>query len=229
MEWLPAMGSFQSDHPDLSERQSAMAMQSWKGKQKINKTAESSQWLRDTPINQNPKQKTSSLHPSSLTALMERWPLRGFGETLWVKRPTYTHLRTEGCYSLDLKQNGWFTCYCRVAPTNSGLSYIHCDGEPSLWLSMRSDCHTRMRDPQLRVTPVWGTPKIGEALVCGAPWDWRITVGGCMRDACACEAFLKRRAVWRSAVIMVEFLHSDCHSNKAGALALWSGCGFGIP
>ena len=40
---------------------------------------------------------------------------------------------------------------------------------------------------------------MGEALVCGAPWDRRSTVGGCVRDACMREAHgcaSRRVQVW---------------------------------
>ena len=54
-----------------------------------------------------------------------------------------------------------------------------------LWGSrMHAQYVNRIRDHQVRLTPVWGTPEIGEVLVMRAPWDGRSTVGGYVRDAC---------------------------------------------
>ena len=49
---------------------------------------------------------------------------------------------------------------------------------------------------------------MGEALVYGAPWDGRSTVGGCVRDAC------------------VRAITTDVYEFKPSSLALWN-CGQG--
>ena len=94
------------------------------------------------------------------------------------------------------------------------LGWPLCEG-PQRWV----------RDPQVRLTPVWGTPEMGEEPLCYTTWDGRSTVEGCVRDLDVCVkcngcASRKGRAVWRSGVTTVEYALWLPHQR---VVCLWSG------